>query len=41
MEWWILAGVVAVGAAGILFARLRNWRRIHAEPETKNIYPLW
>jgi hypothetical protein len=41
MEWWILGGVVVAGAAGILFLRLRNGRRRHAEPETKNIYPLW
>jgi hypothetical protein len=41
MEWWILAGVVVVGAAGIVIARLRHGHRTRAEPETKNIYPLW
>jgi hypothetical protein len=41
MEWWILGVVVVAGTAGILWARLRNGRRARAEPETKNIYPLW
>jgi hypothetical protein len=41
LELWILLGlvviVVAIGAA----ARLRRTRRVAAEQETRNIYPLW
>jgi hypothetical protein len=41
MEWWIMAAVVAGGAVAIAVIRLRQGRRRAAEPETKNIYPLW
>jgi len=41
MEWWILAGVVVVLSATVALTRLRKSRRVNAEKETKNIYPLW
>jgi hypothetical protein len=41
MEWWILGGVLLASAAAIAVKRLRHGRRARAEPETKNIYPLW
>ena len=41
MEWWILAGMVIVGAAAVAIVRLRRGRRADTQAETKNIYPLW
>lgn len=41
MEWWILGGVVLALSATAALTRLRKSRRVPAEKETKNIYPLW
>jgi len=41
MELWILLGLVLVGLATGVFARLAKSRRRPAEGETRNIYPLW